>query len=71
VIPDYRFSKADPDFILVFYSTHMSIMHQFQNNQVLPFAGNDIIVLQPPGGAASELKWKISKELPWLHVDIL
>ena len=38
---------------IVFNSNHTSIMHRFRYNQVLPYAGNDVIVLSPLGGAVS------------------
>ena len=44
--------KSDHNYILVFNSNHSSIMHRFWYNQVLPFAGNDVKVLSPRGGAA-------------------
>ena len=31
-------------------------MHRFRYNQVLPLAGNDVIVLFPQGGAAGEYR---------------
>ena len=43
--------KGDYDFILVFNSIHMSIMHRFRYDQVLPLPGNDVIVISPLGGA--------------------
>ena len=39
-----------PRLYIVFNSNHTSIMHRFRYNQVLPFAGNDVIVLSPLGG---------------------
>ena len=39
---------------LVFNSDHTSIMHRFRYNQVLPLAGNEVIVLSPRGGAAGK-----------------
>ena len=48
------FWKSDPDFILVFNNNHTSIMHRFRYNKVLPLVGNDVIVLSPLGGAASD-----------------
>ena len=47
--------KGDPDFILVVNNNHTSIVHRFQNNQVLPLTGNDVFVLSSLGSAAGIL----------------
>ena len=46
--------KGDPDFITVISSNQTSIMLRFRYNQVLPLAGNDVIVLSLQGGAAGK-----------------
>ena len=56
--------------MLVFDSNHTSIMHRFRYNQVLPFAGNDVIVLSPLGGAVSDFSPRILKWQPRLHVHV-
>jgi hypothetical protein len=48
----------------VFNSNHMSITHRLRYNQVLPLTGNDVIVLHPLGGAASEFHYGIRKGNP-------
>ena len=60
--------KGDPDFILVFNGNHTSMMHRFRYNQVLPLAGNDVIVLSPQGGAVSDYQIQILKGWPWLYI---
>ena len=52
---NFGFYKSNPDFILVLYSNHTSIMHRFLFNQLLQLAGNYVIVLSPLEGAASDL----------------
>ena len=45
-------------------------MHRFRYNQVLPFAGNDVLVLSPLGGAAAELYVRILKGRPQLYFSV-
>ena len=45
--------------IQVFNSNLTSIMHCFRYIQVLPFAGNDVIVLSPLGGAVGDFSPRI------------
>ena len=50
--------RGDPDFEIVINCDHTSIMHRLLFNQVLQLSGNDVIVLYPLGGAASDfLLW--------------
>ena len=61
--------KERPDFITVDSGNHMSIMHRFRYNQVLQFAGNDVIVLSPLGGAEiNSLGW-ILEGRPRLYIS--
>ena len=43
-------------------------MHSFRFDQVLPLAGNDVIVLYPQGGAEAELYVRILKGRPQLYI---
>ena len=64
------FWKGDHDFILVFYGDQTPIMHRFRYNQVLLFAGNDVIVLSPREGAADKFQMWILKGLPQLYISV-
>ena len=64
------FWKGDHDFILVFNSNNTSIMHRIQYNQVLPLAGNDVIVSSPLGGAVSVFLPRILEGWPWLYIHV-
>jgi hypothetical protein len=59
----YGFGKGNSDFTLVFISNQPSITHHLWLNQNFPFAGNDVIVLSPLGGAASNF---FTSELEWV-----
>ena len=59
--------QSDHDFMLVFNNNHTFILHRFRCSQVLQFAGNDVIVLSPLGGAASDFSLQILKGRPWLY----
>jgi hypothetical protein len=63
VIFHYEFGKDNRDFILVLYSNHTSIMHLLRSAQVLPLAGNDVMVLSPLGGAASDFYANVLRAL--------
>ena len=61
---------GDLDSILVFDSNHTPIMHCFRYKQVLTLAGNDVIVLSPLGGAASDFLIWILKGRPRLYIHV-
>ena len=61
-----EFWKSYRNLILVFNSNHTSVMHRFRYNQVLPFAGNDVIVLSSRGALQTNSKcgfWKGYRDL--------
>jgi len=58
--------NSDHDFLMVFHSNFLSVMHGFQHNEVLLQARYDITVISPPGGAFGEFSWRILKERPLL-----
>ena len=45
-------------------------MHSFRFNEVFVFAGNDVILLSPLGGAAAEIYVQILKGLPRLTISV-
>ena len=47
--------KGDNDFLLVFNSNFISIMHRFCDNDVFLQTENDVMVLYPLGGAVRSL----------------
>ena len=68
----YGIGKGDHDFILVLKSNHTYITYRLHYNQVLPLTGNDVIVLSPLGGTASNFplrNWK-GRPQPYIHVAL-
>jgi len=45
--------KSDNEFLIALHSNFLSEMPGFRDNEVLLQAGYDVIVISPPGGAAS------------------
>jgi len=55
------FWKSDHDFLIPFHSNFLSVMHGFQDNEVLLQAGYDVIVISPLGAPQAILHdgfWK-------------
>ena len=48
----------------LYWCSIVTIRHRFRYNQVLQLAGNDVIVLSPRGGAASDFQIRILKVRP-------
>jgi len=57
--------KSDHDFLIVFHSKLLSVMHGFRENEVLFQAVYDVMVIFPLGGASGIFRWRILK-WPWL-----
>jgi len=65
-----RFWKGDPDFILVLYCYHTSIVHRFRFNELFKFAGNDVITISSLGGASGNFWLRILKGRPRLYIHV-
>ena len=65
--------NCDPDFVLVFNGNNTSVMHRFKYNQVLPLAGNDVIVLSRPGALRAIINTDFERAtlLHWYFVYVL
>jgi len=45
---------SDHDFLIVFHSNLLSLIHGFRDNEVLLQAGYDVMVISPLGGASGD-----------------
>jgi len=66
-----RIWKSDHDFLIVFHSNFLSVMHGFRNNEVSLQAGYDVIVISTLGVASGKFSRRNLKERPWLFDRVL